>query len=107
MCNVYVVHQRRICAIHRSRSAICGSVDVDVDGVDDDWTELLDSGGQIDVIYTDFAKAFDKVPHQRLLAKLRSYGITKEMLQWIENFLCNRKQCVIIKQGVIWREYSR
>ena len=58
----------------------------------DDWTEFLDSD-QIDVIYTDFAKAFDKVPHQRLLAKLRSYGITKEMLQWIENFLCNRKQC--------------
>ena len=47
----------------------------------DDWTELLDSGGQIDVIYTDFAKTFDKVPVQRLLAKLRSYGITKEMLQ--------------------------
>ena len=46
----------------------------------DDWMEFLDSGGQIDVIYTDFAKAFDKVPHQRLLAKLRSYGITKEML---------------------------
>jgi len=53
----------------------------------DEWTEF---------IYTDFAKAFDKVPHQRLLAKLRSYGITKEILQWIENFLCNRKQCVII-----------
>ena len=52
----------------------------------DDWTEFLDSGGQIDVIYTDFAKAFDKVPVQRLLAKLISYGITKEMLQWIENF---------------------
>ena len=57
----------------------------------DEWTEF---------IYTDFAKAFDKVPHQRLLAKLRSYGITKEMLQWIENFLCNHKQCVIIN-GVL------
>jgi len=38
-----------------------------------EWTDFLDSGGQIDVIYTDFAKAFDKVPHQRLLAKLKSY----------------------------------
>ena len=54
--------------------------------------EFLDSGGQINVIYTDFAKAFDKIPYRRLVAKLRQYGITKEMLQWIENFLCNRKQ---------------
>ena len=33
----------------------------------DDWTEDLESGGQIDVIYTDDEKAFDKVPHIRLL----------------------------------------
>ena len=35
----------------------------------DDWTEDLESGGQIDVIYTDYQKAFDKVPHRRLLNK--------------------------------------
>jgi len=33
----------------------------------DDWTEELEAGGQIDVIYTDYEKAFDKVPHRRLL----------------------------------------
>ena len=33
----------------------------------DDWTTQLDSGGQIDVIYTDFAKAFDTVPHQSIV----------------------------------------
>ena len=33
----------------------------------DDWTEDLESGRQIDVIYTDYEKAFDKVPHRRLL----------------------------------------
>ena len=60
----------------------------------DEWTEYLDSGGQIDVIYTDFAKAFDKVPHQRLHAKLKSYGLTNDLLKWIQNFLCDRKQCV-------------
>ena len=39
----------------------------------DEWTEALETGGRIDVIYTDFEKAFDKVPHKRLLSKLRSY----------------------------------
>ena len=41
----------------------------------DQWTELLDEGGHIEAIYTDFEKAFDKVPHKRLLSKLRSYGV--------------------------------
>ena len=39
-------------------------------------TECLEKGGQIDAIYTDFEKAFDKVPHQRLIFKLHSYKIT-------------------------------
>jgi len=62
----------------------------------DEWTDFLDSGGQIDVIYTYFTKAFDKVPHQRLLAKLKSYGLAHQLLKWIHDFLCNRKQCVIV-----------
>ena len=36
----------------------------------DEWTEILDHGGQIDSIYMDFMKAFDKVPHRRLLKKM-------------------------------------
>jgi len=38
----------------------------------DKWSEYLESGGQIDAVYTDFEKAFDKVPHKRLLSKLHS-----------------------------------
>jgi hypothetical protein len=56
----------------------------------DMWTSQLERGGQIDVIYTDFEKAFDKVPHKRLLSKLASYGISSDLLKWIEGFLCNR-----------------
>ena len=65
----------------------------------DDWTCQLESGSQIDVIYTDFQKAFDKVPHQRLLQKLQIYGVNDITLQWIRDFLCNRKQRVGINNS--------
>ena len=45
----------------------------------DNITTSLDSGGQVDIIYTDFEKAFDKVPHKRLLSKLKSYEICKKL----------------------------
>ena len=39
------------------------------------WTEELDKGGSLDAIYLDFMKAFNTVPHKRLLVKLQNYGI--------------------------------
>ena len=65
----------------------------------DDWTRILDEKKGIDVIYFDFQKAFDTVPHQRLLAKLHSYGIRGNILKWIKDFLGNRKQRVLLKAG--------
>ena len=62
----------------------------------EEWTSLLDEGNSIDVIYFDFAKAFDFVPHHRLLSKLNSYGIRGSVLQWIVAFLHNRKQRVAL-----------
>ena len=56
----------------------------------------LDSGYSIDVIYLDFQKAFDTVPHQHLLQKLTSFGIHGNILKWIESFLSNRKQRVVL-----------
>ena len=62
----------------------------------DVWTDLLDSGLAVDAIYLDFAKAFDSVPHQRLLRKLRGYGFTNNLLKWSSSFLVGRRQRVII-----------
>ena len=62
----------------------------------DIWSEILDQGGSLDVIYMDFMKAFDKVPHRRLVYKVEKYGVKGKVLDWIKNFLSNRTQCVII-----------
>ena len=60
------------------------------------WCNILDENGVIHDINMDFQKAFDTVPHRRLLGKLESYGITGDVLLWIQEFLKNRKQKVII-----------
>ena len=59
-------------------------------------TEATDRGDSEGVIYLDFAKAFDKVPHQRLLAKLNGYGIRGKIYEWIKDFLSNRQQRVVV-----------
>lgn len=64
------------------------------------WSEFLERDDSIDVIYTDFSKAFDSVPHQRLLRKLENMGITGNVLAWIRSFLSNRSQCVRVEDAV-------
>ena len=56
----------------------------------------LNEGNEVDVIYLDFSKAFDKVDHNILLAKLKRYGIAGKLYQWIESFLRGRKQTVVV-----------
>jgi ribonuclease P/MRP protein subunit RPP40 len=55
---------------------------------------LLKTKKSVDIIYVDFAKAFDSVCHSKLLLKLAGYGITGSALNWISSFLSNRFQCV-------------
>jgi len=59
-------------------------------------THHLDNGHSINVIYLDFQKAFDTIPHWRLLQKLVSFGIRGNALKWIESFLSNMKQQVVL-----------
>ena len=61
-----------------------------------EWTEALDDGIQIDTVYLDFRKAFDSVPHKRLIKKLEGYGIKGILLEWFKNFLNGRQQRVVI-----------
>jgi hypothetical protein len=59
-------------------------------------TSAVDEGVPYDVIFLDFAKAFDKVPRERLLEKLRAHGIRGKTLLWIRNWLSGRTQRVVI-----------
>ena len=58
--------------------------------------EELEKSNNVDVIYLDFAKAFDKVDHGILLNKLKKVGINGKTGIWIPNFLSNRQQCVVV-----------
>ena len=65
-----------------------------------DWMQDLDNNIDVDAAYMDFRKAFDTVPHQRLLTKLKGYNIKGPILNWITSFLNNRFQFVKINNSV-------
>lgn len=59
-------------------------------------TQSLEQGCQVDSIYTDYSKAFDRVDHVILLEKLRQMGLQGPLLKWLRSFLVGRYQCVKI-----------
>ena len=62
----------------------------------DHCARKIAEGKVVDSVYFDFSKAFDKVPHRRLLGKLEAYGISGSILNWIREFLCGRTQTVVV-----------
>jgi hypothetical protein len=62
----------------------------------DNILQNLNDGIETDVIYLDFAKAFDKVDHATLLTKIKRFGIKGRLFNWIEEFLTNRYQTVVV-----------
>jgi hypothetical protein len=63
-------------------------------------TDTIDSGYRLLIVFLDFAKAFDKVCHRSLLAKLKSYRFDSRIVVWVENFLNNRFQRVILGDAI-------
>ena len=58
--------------------------------------DVFDENRSVDIIYLDFQKAFDKVPHERLLSKVLSHGIVGNIHIWLKDWLSERKQRVVI-----------
>ena len=58
------------------------------------WTKSLDDGNDVNIVYLDFCKAFDCVSHQCIVFKLKAYGISGNVLNWIMDFLSNTQQGV-------------
>ena len=63
-------------------------------------TKWVDEGSPVYVIHLDFQKAFDKVPHQRLILKLKSPGMGNSIINWIEQWLTERRQRVVVDDEV-------
>ena len=63
-------------------------------------TKLVDDGTPVDVIYLDFQKAFYKVPHQRLIIKLKAHGMGNSIINWIAQWLTDRRQWVVVDEEV-------
>ena len=71
----------------------------------DKWTEVLDTGGYVDVVYCHVMKDFDTVPRGRLIQVLNHYGVEDYLVTWIKGFLTNiRKGVVVNGQSSSWYE---
>ena len=62
-----------------------------------DWAHNRNSGLPTNVVFLDFTKAFDSVPHERLLLKLHAYVIRDPLLSWVRSFLTNPQQRVVLR----------
>ena len=58
--------------------------------------QSLAKGNELDSIYLDLSKAFDRVPHRLLFTKLERYGISGSLLRWFNSYLTERSQRVVL-----------
>jgi hypothetical protein len=68
--------------------------------------EALDNHSQVDVVYTDFSKAFDMIDHNLLLNKLESFGFSDDLVLLVKSYLDSRLMCVRLKESFVQRRAS-
>jgi hypothetical protein len=87
--NVFTPHQHGFCRGKSCLTNLLETLEL--------WTSALDSGYSVDSVYLDYQKAFDTVPTQRLMKKLKAYGIRGSVAQWLEVFLTGRRMRVSVR----------
>lgn len=75
------------------------SCDTQLAGFAHDLHSALDSGFQVDAIFLDYSKAFDRVPHHRLILKLTQLNIHPDIISWIKEFLSHRTQYTVVNNS--------
>lgn len=75
------------------------SCDTQLTGFVHDLHSSLDSGYQVDAIFLDYSKAFDRVPHHRLILKLTQLNIHPNVIAWIKEFLSHRTQYTVVNNS--------
>ena len=70
------------------------------------WANALDQRSSVHVIFLDFSKAFDTVPHLKLCAKLDNIGVRGNILSWIKAFLTNRQRVCVDGRSSDWSSIS-
>lgn len=68
--------------------------------LDDFITSSMGGGKQVDVVYTDYSKCFDRIDHSTLILKLGSMGIRGDLLRWLTSYISNRSQAVVIQNYI-------
>ena len=70
-------------------------------------TKKIDEAKAVDVVYMDFSKAFDKIPHGRHIQKLKSHSIQGGLARWIQNWLGHRRRRVAVEECFLeWRSVA-
>ena len=64
------------------------------------FTESIENGTDADIIYLDFAKAFDSLPQNGLICKLHNHGIRSNLFLWIKNFLSHRRKQIQVSPAL-------
>ena len=62
----------------------------------DDWSQALDQGREVCVIFFDVSKAFDKVPHLPLLQQMEEINLNPHLIRWFKDYLSDRHQVVAV-----------
>ena len=78
---------------------LCSSTQESLLSLTHGWHEVLDNGGSVLCVFLDLAKAFDSVPHQRILICLHDVGVKDMLLSWFHNYLPGLSQFVGVEGG--------